>query len=406
LERRRDSFAGVVVMPPDAARLEASKQRAREAVASARDELVRISQEIHAHPELAFKEHHAVGQLVPFAKAAGFDVEQGCYGIDTAFRGEWGHGPTTIAICAEYDALPEIGHACGHNLIATAGVGAAAALVAAIEPSDARVVLLGTPAEEMYGGKVIMIERGAFADVDVAMMAHPMAVDFADPPMLGVAHIDIEYKGKSTHASVSPEHGLNALDAMVTAYQAVAQLRQHIRRDARIHGIITHGGDAANIVPERTTGTFYVRAARMSYLQELKERVRRCFEAGAVATGCELTIDWHADLEYAPLKSNRPMVEAYRRNGESLGTRFIDIRDVSTGSSDMGNVSQVVPSIHPTFGVGQMVVNHSREFTAAAITDDAHESMLRTAQTLAMTGVDLALDSELVRRAKADFAGA
>jgi amidohydrolase len=325
--------------------------------------------------------------------------------METAFRGEWGHGPVTIAICAEYDALPGIGHACGHNLIATAGVGAAAALIKAIDPGDARVVILGTPAEELDGGKIVMVNAGAFDDIDVAMMAHPMPVNFADPPMLGVAHVDVEYRGKAVHASVGPEQGINALDAMVTAYQSVAQLRQHIRRDARLHGIITYGGAAANIVPDRTTGTFYVRAAEPNYLRELKARVKACFEAGALATGCTLTMDWHADMEYAPLRNNRPMVEAYRRNGESLGTQFVDLKNVSTGSTDMGNVSQVVPSIHPTFSVGQMIFNHTPEFTAVAITDAAHESMLKTAQTLAMTGVELALDPDLLKRAKADFAG-
>ena len=263
-----------------------AKQRARAAVDAAAPELLRISREIHSHPELAFNEHHAVAQLVPFLQGQGFAVQTGVYGMETAFRGEWGHGPTTIAICAEYDALPEIGHACGHNLIATAGVGAAIALIAAIDPADARVVILGTPAEEMWGGKCVMVNKGCFDDIDVAMMAHPMAVDFADPPMLGVAHVDIEYRGKAVHASVGPEQGLNALDAIVTAYQAVAQLRQHIRRDARIHGIITSGGTAANIVPDFAAGTFYVRAQQPKYLQELKERVRHCFEAGALATGC------------------------------------------------------------------------------------------------------------------------
>jgi amidohydrolase len=382
-----------------------AKQRARAAVDAAAPELLRISREIHSHPELAFNEHHAVAQLVPFLQGQGFAVQTGVYGMETAFRGEWGHGPTTIAICAEYDALPEIGHACGHNLIATAGVGAAAALIAAIDPADARVVILGTPAEEMWGGKCVMVNKGCFDDIDVAMMAHPMAVDFADPPMLGVAHVDIEYRGRAVHASVGPEQGLNALDAIVTAYQAVAQLRQHIRRDARIHGIITSGGTAANIVPDFAAGTFYVRAQQPKYLQELKERVRHCFEAGALATGCELSMDWHGDLEYAPLRNNAPMVEAYRRNGEAIGKRFVDIKNVSTGSTDMGNVSQVVPSIHPTFGIGQMIFNHTPDFVAASITDAAHASMLLTAQALAMTGVDLALDPELVKRAKAEFSG-
>ncbi len=385
--------------------IEAAKQRARAAVDSVAPDLIRISREIHANPELALKEHHAFGQLVPFVKEHGFDVREGVYGMETAFRGEWGHGPVTIAICAEYDALPDIGHACGHNLIATSGVGAAVALIDAIAPADARVVILGTPAEEMYGGKVVMVNKGAFDDIDVAMMAHPMAVNFADPPMLGVAHVDIEYHGRAVHASVGPEQGINALDAMVTAYQAVAQLRQHIRRDARLHGIITYGGAAANIVPDRTAGTFYVRAAQPNYLRELKARVKACFEAGALATGCTLTMDWHEDLEYAPLRNNRPLVEVYRRNGESLGTQFVDLKGASTGSTDMGNVSQIVPSIHPTFSVGQMIFNHTPEFTGAAITDAAHESMLKTAQTLAMTGVELALDPDLVKRVKADFVG-
>jgi len=342
---------------------------------------------------------------MPFLEANGFAVERGAYGMETAFRGEWGHGPTTIAICAEYDALPEIGHACGHNLIATAGAGSAVALVQALDPAAARIVILGTPAEEGTGGKCIMIQQGAFDDIDVAMMAHPMAVDIVDPPMLGVIHVDIEYRGNAVHASVAPEQGRNALDALVTAYQAVAQLRQHIRRDARIHGIITHGGAAPNIVPDYTTGKFYIRAQQPKYLEELRSRVAACFQAGALATGCELIVDWQKYPVYEPMHANRAMAEAYRRNAEALGRQFVDIPNVSTGSTDMGNVSQVVPAIHPTFGVGQMIFNHTPDFTAAAITDAAHASMLQTAQALAMTGVDLALDPELVRRAKAEFTG-
>ncbi len=247
-------------------KIQTAKQRARDAVDAAAPELIRISREIHANPELAFNERYACALLVPFLQAHGFDVQERAYGMDTAFRGEWGHGPVAIAICAEYDALPEIGHACGHNLIGTAGVGAALALKAALDPGDApgggdaRVVILGTPAEELRGGKIVMVRGGCFDDIDVAMMAHAAPADIADAPMFGVAHVDVEYRGKAVHASVFPEQGVNALDALVTAYQAIAQLRQHIRRDARIHGIIKHGGDAANVVPEYTMGTFYVRA--------------------------------------------------------------------------------------------------------------------------------------------------
>ncbi len=385
-------------------RIEQAKQRAQAAVDSVADELVRLSREIHAHPELAFEERYACGQLVPFVEAQGFAVRTPAYGMETAFRGEWGHGPVTIAICAEYDALPEIGHACGHNLIATAGVGAAAALVKALDPADARIVVLGTPAEEGHGGKVVMVREGCFDDVDVAMMAHAAPADIVELPMFGVAHVDVEYRGKAVHASVFPEQGLNALDAMVTAYQAIAQLRQHIRRDSRIHGIITHGGDAANIVPGYTKGTFYVRALKPWYMEQLKQRVKHCFEAGALATGCEVTIHWHEDAEYAPMLNNGPLGQAYRRNGEALGKLFIDLKDLSTGSSDMGNVSQVVPSIHPNFGVGTPAFTHSPEFTAAAITDAAHAGMLQTAKTLAMTAIDVALEPGLLDAVNADFA--
>ncbi len=385
-------------------RIDQAKQLAQAAVDAVSGDLVRISREIHSHPELAMNERHACAQLVPFLASQGFAMEEHACGMETAFRGEWGHGPVTIGICAEYDALPEIGHACGHNLIATVGVGAAAALTRALDPGDARIVILGTPAEELYGGKIAMIRAGGFDGIDVAMMAHSAPADIVDAPMFGVAHVDVEYRGKAVHASVFPEQGVNALDALVTAYQSVAQLRQHIRRDARIHGIVTHGGEAANIVPGLAKGTFYVRALKPWYLEQLKERVRHCFEAGALATGCELSMDWHAESEYAPMLNNGPMCEAYRRNGEALGKMFIELKDLSTGSSDMGNVSQIVPSAHPNFSVGATAFTHSPQFTAAAATDAAHAGMLQTAKALAMTAIDIALEPGLIDRIKADFA--
>ncbi len=381
-----------------------TKDRAATAIDAASEELIRISGEIHSHPELAYEERHAYAQLVPFVAAHGFKMQEHAYGLETAFRGEWGHGPVTIAICSEYDALPEIGHACGHNLIATAGVGAAIGLAAALDPAEARIVILGTPAEEGQGGKIPMVRGGCFDDVDVAMMAHASPVDLAVSPMFGVAHVDVEYRGKSVHASVFPEQGLNALDALVTAYQAIAQLRQHIRRDARLHGIIKNGGEAPNIVPGYTMGSFYVRALKPWYLEQLKERAKACFEAGALATGCSVTMDWHADNEYAPMKTNMPMTDAYRANGEDVGMQFIELKELTAGSSDMGNVSQVVPSIHPNFAIGATALTHSPEFTALAATDSAHTGMIRAAKAMAMTGIDVALDGDLLARIKADFA--
>lgn len=377
--------------------------QARAALEAAHPGLVELSHRIYENPELGYEEVQAAAWLTDALETAGFGVQRGFADMPTAFVATTGSGPLHIVICAEYDALPEIGHACGHNLIATAGIGAAAALKAALDPAEARVVILGTPAEEGHGGKVPMVRQGCFDDIDVAMMAHPSPADILDAPAFGVAHVDVEYRGKSVHASVFPERGINALDALVTAYQAIAQLRQHIRRDARLHGIITHGGDAPNIVPGYAKGAFYVRALKPWYLEELKKRVQGCFEAGALATGCEVHVDWHEDAEYAPIKHNRPLAEAYRRNGEAMGVVFLEMKDMSTGSTDMGNVSQVVPSIHPNFGVGQPVFTHSPEFAAVAATDAAHEAMLRTAQVLAMTGVDVALEPGLIERIKADF---
>ncbi len=381
-----------------------AKERAMAGVSAAKDELVEISLDIHAHPELAMKEERAAKLLGDRLEGQGFAVERGAFNIPTAFRARWGEGPVTIAYLCEYDALPEIGHACGHNLIATAGMGGALGLKAAVSPDQVTLLVLGTPAEEDIGGKVMMIERGAFDGVDVAMMAHPTPFDIADPPMYGVEQCHVVYRGQAAHASVAPEVGVNALDGLVLAYQAVAQLRQHIRRDSRVHGIITYGGSAANVVPDRAEATFMVRALQPAYLEELKAKVIKCFEAGAEASGASINIIW-APYPYAPLNSNGPLAAAYRANAEAAGRKFLDRPAESTGSTDMGNVSWVVPSIHPTFGVGAFGINHTEGFTKVCATDAAHESMVQVAQALAMTGVDMVLDPELLREAKAAFGG-
>ncbi|HET9476782.1 MAG TPA: peptidase dimerization domain-containing protein, partial [Dehalococcoidia bacterium] len=237
-----------------------------------------------------------------------------------------------------------------------------------------------------------------------AMMAHPSPFDIADPPMYGVEQCHVVYRGQAAHASVAPEVGVNALDGLVLAYQAIAQLRQHMRRDARIHGIITYGGSAANVVPDRAEGTFLVRALQPGYLAELKAKVIKCFEAGAEASGASLNIVW-APYPYLPMNSNMPVANAYRANAEAAGRKFLDQKVESTGSTDMGNVSWVVPSIHPTFGVGAFGINHTEGFTKVSATDAAHDSMVQVAQAMAMTGVDLVLNPDLLREAKAAFGG-
>ncbi|MCH8346039.1 MAG: M20 family metallopeptidase [Chloroflexi bacterium] len=382
---------------------DAAKQRAREGVTAAADELIEVSRKIHSNPELAMEERQAAALLIDRLEEHGFQVERNVNGLETAFLASWGEGPVTIAYLCEYDALPGIGHACGHNLIATAGLGAAYGLKAALSPSQVRLLVLGTPGEEGKGGKVVMLERGAFEGVDVALMAHPSPVEVDMPPMYGVQQVDVEYTGQSAHASFAPEMGVNALDGLVTAYQAIAQLRQHIRRDSRIHGIITDGGSAPNVVPDRAAGTFLVRALGPAYLEELKEKVQRCFEAGAAASGATVDIRWDSH-PYAPMRNNTSLAAAYRANAESVGRTFIDVRLDSTGSTDMGNVSQAIPSIHPMFGIGAMAFNHTPAFTEVCATDAAHGAMVQVAQALAMTGVDVALEPELLRRAKDEFA--
>ena len=383
--------------------IQGTKAEAKEGVAAAADELIDVSRRIHANPELAMQERQAAALLAERLEAHGFQVERNAGGLETAFRASWGEGPVTIAYVCEYDALPEIGHACGHNHIAAAGLGAAYGLKAALSPSQVRLLVIGTPAEESIGGKIILLERGAFEGVDVALMAHPAPVDVDMPPMYGIDQVEVEYRGRSAHASFAPEMGINALDGLVTAYQAIAQLRQHIRRDSRIHGIITDGGSAPNVVPERAAGSFLVRALQPAYLEELKAKVQRCFEAGAAASGAELEIHW-GPWSCDPMRNNTALAAAYRANAESLGRTFLDARLDSTGSTDMGNVSYALPSIHPMFGVGGMAFNHTPAFTDAAATDAAQASMVQVAQALAMTGVDVALDPDLLQRAKEEFA--
>ena len=384
---------------------DAAKSAAQAAVTAARDDLIDISLDIHAHPELAMQEARASALLSDRLEARGFAVERNAFGLETAFRARWGEGPVTIAYLCEYDALPEIGHACGHNLIATAGLGGALGLKGAVSPDAVTLLVLGTPAEEDIGGKAIMIERGAFEGVDAALMAHPAPFDIDAPPMYGVEQCEVTYTGRAAHASVAPETGINALDGLVTAYQSVAQLRQHMRRDARVAGIITYGGSAHNVVPDHAEGRFEVRALRPAYLADLKARVIRCFEAGAQASGASLGIKW-SEFVYETMNNNLAMASAYKANALALGRKFLEIPVDSTGSSDMGNVSWVVPSIHPTFAIGAMALNHTPGFTQISATDAAHESMLQVAQALAMTGVDLVLAPELLARARSDFRGA
>ena len=274
------------------------------------DELLSVSHDIHAHPELAFEEVKASKILIKTAQGFGLSVEPGVYGLATAFEGKFGNndGPN-VAVLAEYDALPGIGHSCGHNLIATAALGAALALNQVKDKLNGTVTLLGTPAEEKGGGKELMARAGAFDSVDAAIMMHPAGINLATMPSICVAEVKVIYHGKAAHASAMPQHGVNALDGLLLAYQAISNLRQHIQHTERIHGIVTDGGQAPNIVPETAAGEFYVRAKNEMDLEQLKPRVQSCFEAGAKASGCKVDVIW-ADIDYLDLNTNWPLSDS------------------------------------------------------------------------------------------------
>jgi len=370
------------------------------------DELEQLSHRIHDNPELGYHEVKAAGWLTEFLEQQGFKVERGVAGVETAFRAtlETGEGPT-IAILCEYDALPQIGHACGHNVIATAGVGAGAGLAAVRDKlSGGRVLVIGTPAEEGGGGKVKLIAGGVFADVDAAMMVHGFDRWIGHSDLLGIVRVGFEFTGKAAHASADPWQGVNALDAAVQTYNNVAMLRQQVRPEARVHGIITHGGAAPNIIPEFAAATFYVRALNLDYMWELQKRVIRCAEGAAKAAGCELRVVEHRDTMYEPMKRNATLLDAFRANLTTFGVTESPEATDRLGSSDIGNVSRVIPAIQPMVKIApDGTPIHSRAFEAAARSPLAREGMLVSAKTMAMTVCDLLADPSLVTRAQAEF---
>lgn len=387
--------------------LESLKKDVAAAVDSMRDEILALSHAIHGEPELALQEFKSAARLAGAVEHHDIAVTREVFGLKTSYAAEFGpeHGPS-IAILSEYDALPGIGHACGHNIIATSGYGAAIALSKLGGRLPGRVRYLGTPAEERFGGKEIMAREGAFERVDAAMMMHPSNLNLITMPCIAIAEVEATYSGRAAHASAMPYRGLNALDAVVIAYQSIAQLRQHIRNTERIHGIITEGGMAANIVPERAACRFYVRAADSHELAPLKARVQACFEAGALATGCRLELKW-GDCDYLDLKTNWPMAQAYEKNAMALGREFVPANTLPpgyAGSTDMGNISHRVPSIHPMLSVAPPgVIIHNPEFTRWAASEKGDAAVIEGAKSLAMTALDLMCDASLFKAVRADF---
>lgn len=372
------------------------------------DLLVDVSHRIHEHPELNFEEHRAHDVLTAALEQAGLDVTRHAHGLDTAFVARAGSEGPTVAVLCEYDALPGIGHACGHNVIAAAGLGAGLAAAALADELGGRVVVMGTPAEEGGGGKVLMARDGAFEGVDAALMIHPADHDLAWMTTIAIQRLTVDYHGEESHAAAHPELGRNALDAAVLGYVNVAALRQHIRPDERVHGIFTRAGDKPNIVPAHTAAEWYVRSSDLSSLAPLKERVLDCLRAGASAAGCALHHQWadppYADLVPNPVLTGRYAVHAARRGRE---VRPAHTAGGVVGSTDMGNVSHLVPAIHPTIAVAPAGTSiHTPAFTGHARSAAGDAAVVDGAVALAGVIADVWADPAVLADARAAFATA
>ncbi len=377
------------------------KDRARRALERQRDELVELSHDIHDHPELAFEEYFALERLTGTLAGHGMAVDAGVCELPTAFSAHSGEGPLVVALCAEYDALPGVGHACGHNIIAASSVGAALALAEVADDLALTVKVLGTPAEEGGGGKVLMLERGAFDDAHLAMMVHPWPADWLAAQCLAVSHFDVHFTGKEAHASAAPYEGINASDAMVVAQVALSLLRQQFHPGDQAHGVVSEGGQAANVIPARVSGRFMCRAPSLEGLERLEPRVRRCFEAGALATGAQVSFEVLSPI-YTHMESDPDLLGAYRANAETLGRSFgpdDQGDDLPTVSTDMANVSLQVPTIHPLIGIdAKGAVNHQREFASACATPSADAALYDGALALAWTAIDAATTPKVRER--------
>jgi len=384
--------------------LEGLKSSAIGEIDARHHQLSELSLKIHANPELGFHETKAASWLTQYLMENGFAIEQGICKLPTAFRGSYGQGKPVIAILAEYDALPKLGHACGHNLIAACAVGAGVASKPAIDQFGGSILVIGTPSEEIKGGKAVMAEREAFNSIDIAMMVHPGVHNTVTTQALACQALEVEFFGKAAHAAARPEAGINALEAMLQSFAAINSLRQHIKTKARIHGIITDGGEAANIVPAHSAATFLVRAEDELNLEELKQRVINCFMGAATASGARLEYRW-ANIRYIPVRNNLTLARLFRKNMQSLGRK---VKPPSTshafGSTDMGNVSQLVPSIHPFVAIAsEEVLVHSPQFASAAASEAGIQGLLDAAKALAMTVTDLVANPEIVTKIKEEF---
>ncbi|KAI1317878.1 hypothetical protein EDD11_007540 [Mortierella claussenii] len=396
----------------------------KQAIENETQSLRELSLQIHSNPELGYKEVFAHRILTDYLESKGFKVTRHAHDIDTAFVAEYESPAAVVAVttgqkvkavgfCSEYDALPGIGHACGHNLIAIAGVAAALGVKAALEKHDlvGRVRLVGTPAEETTGGKIPLIERGAFDGLEACMMTHPAPADIVYNTVLSVGGIFVEYFGKASHASASPWEGVNALDAMVTAYNGLGLLRQQTAPTSRVHAIITSGGQATNIIPDYAAGKVMFRATNVDDHAKIRSNVMRIINAAAESTGCTVKIT--EEMEYKPVPHNELLASRYAGYTEDLGIKYLPraVQEAAPGgSTDMGNVAHYLPGIHPVYNIASLegaintdISNHSIKFTEQAKTEIAHTATLRSAKGLALTGLDVLIEDGFSDAVRDDF---
>ena len=383
------------------------KQLINEAINKLQDTFYDVSKYIGQNPELGHEEFKACKALTDVLKEQGFTVEIGTCDLPTAFTAVYDSqkpGPS-IGFMAEYDALPDLGHACGHNLIGTMSIAAGIGLSKAVAETGGKVYVYGTPAEETRGGKVTMAEQGIFNHLDVAMMVHPYYCHQKSGRSLAMDAIQFEFFGKSAHAAAAPHEGINALDGVLQTFNSINALRQHVKPDVRIHGVITEGGKAANVVPDYAVAQFYVRASTRAYVDEVTDKVKACANGAALATGTKLKIS-NYEFSYDDMQTNQTLSEVYTNNLISLGVSEQSITEDQGdhGSLDMGNVSQVVPAIHPYIQIcDDYFVCHTHEFREAALSEQGREAMILGAQTMALTGYDVLTNQTLLQKIKEEF---
>lgn len=381
------------------------KQLLKDELQGIEQDLWDICKQMYDHPELGDQEYESMKLLTSLLGKHGFSIETGIVGRPTAFKAEYTSGKSgpKIAYLAEYDALPGVGHGCGHNLIGTMSVGAGITLSKVIQEIGGSVVVLGTPAEETNGAKVPMSEQGVFDDMDVAMILHPSDQSYVSGESLAMDAIQFAYSGKASHAAASPEKGINALDSVIQLFNGINALREHLPTDVRIHGVITEGGKAANVVPDYAVAQFYIRAKARSYLNEVVEKVKNIATGAALMAGTTLEIS-NYELSYDDMITNQSLSDAFTKNLAQTSDLPILEAKQSYGSIDMGNVSQVVPAIHPYIGLNKPgLVAHTKEFAEQTITEDGYKTLKSGVLALAGTGFDIITNKDLLESIKSEF---